>query len=45
MFILLLPAYVLTSTGDNFVFNSVYWWTGENPVDPPTEPGPSEFGL
>lgn len=45
MFVLMLPGYVLTSVGDNFIFNSIQWWTGENPVDPPKESGASEFGL
>ncbi len=45
MFIVLLPGYVVFSIGDNLVFNSVQWWTGENPIDPPAGSGPSEFGL
>ena len=45
MFIVILPGYVLFSAGDNFVFNSVQWWTGENPIDPPDESSPSVFGL
>ena len=45
MFVLLLPAYLLTSTGDNLIFNSVQWWTGDNPINPPEGLAPSEFGL
>ncbi len=45
MFILMLPAYVLFSFGDKIVFNSIYWWTGNNPIDPPGGSGPTEFGL
>jgi hypothetical protein len=45
MFIVLLPGYVVFSLGDHLVFNSVQWWTGENPIDPPDERSPSDFGL
>ena len=45
LFVVLLPAYVCTSLGDNLIFNSIHWWTGENPIDPPEGSGPSEFGL
>jgi hypothetical protein len=45
MFLLMLPGYILTSAGDNLIFNSIQWWTGENPIDPPEDSGPSEFGL
>jgi hypothetical protein len=45
VFILLLPAYVVTSAADNFIWNSIQWWTGKNPVDPPEGSPPSEFGL
>jgi hypothetical protein len=45
IFLLLIPGYVLTSIGDNFIFNSIHWWTGENPIDPPRGDDPSEFGI
>ncbi len=45
MFILMLPVYTLFSLGDNVVFNPIYWWTGDNPIDPPSGSGPTEFGL
>jgi hypothetical protein len=45
LFIVFLPAYVVTSFGDNIIFNSIQWWTGENPIDPPEGDGPSDFGL
>ncbi len=44
-FMVLLPGYLLFSLSDNLVFNSIYWWTGNNPVDPPAdESGPEDFG-
>jgi hypothetical protein len=43
VFVLLLPAYVVTSFGDKLIFNSVQWWTGENPIDPPKRG--SDVGL
>jgi len=38
MFILLAwaPVYGLTVLGDGIVFNSMEFWTGKNPVDPPS---------
>ena len=36
----------LTTLGDQLIFNSIQWWTGNNPIDPPssdTEIG--EFGI
>ena len=30
-----LPVYELTTLGDAIVFNSMEFWTGNNPVDPP----------
>ena len=30
-----LPVYELTALGDAIVFNSMEFWTGNNPVDPP----------
>lgn len=32
-----LPVYQLTTFGDAVVFNSMEFWTGRNPVDPPTK--------
>ena len=32
-----LPVYQLTTFGDAVVFNSMEFWTGNNPVDPPTK--------
>ncbi len=40
-----LPAYIVTSLGDQLIFNSWQWWTGKNPVDPPKGNEPTEFGL
>lgn len=45
MFLVMLPGYIVFSLGDNFIFNPIQWWTGENPIDPPKQPAPSEFGL
>jgi hypothetical protein len=45
MFIVCLPGYIVTSIGDNLIFNSWQWWTGENPVDPPESNQASDFGL
>ena len=44
LFLLLLPVYSLTSFGDNLIFNSIYWWTGDNPIDPPSESA-GEYGF
>ena len=45
-FMLMLPGYVLFSVGDNLVFNPIFWWTGNNPVDPPKAgSGPDEIGI
>lgn len=44
-FMVLLPGYLVFSLGDNLVFNSIYWWTGNNPVDPPKDDSaPKDFG-
>ena len=45
MFLLLLPAYGMCSFGDNIIFNSIYWWSGSNPIDPPRGPGPDDIGF
>jgi hypothetical protein len=34
-FIFLLPVYAIFSLGDVLIFNSIYWWTGNNPISPP----------
>jgi hypothetical protein len=38
MFLILawLPVYGLATLGDAVVFNSIEFWTGDNPVDPPS---------
>ena len=41
MFVLMLPGYIGASILDNFIFNSIQWWTGDHPVDPPEASGPS----
>jgi len=44
-FMVMLPGYLLLGIGDNFIFNSLYWWTGSNPIDPPqNDEGPEDFG-
>lgn len=35
VFFVIFPAYLITSLGDVLIFNSIQWWTGKNPVDPP----------
>lgn len=45
VFLVFLPGYLVCSLGDNLIFNSVQWWTGENPIDPPQRQTPSEFGF
>ena len=43
-FVLLLPVYMITSLGDMLIFNSIQWWTGNNPIDRPgadDTPGPT----
>lgn len=45
VFLLTLPAYVIFSLGDNLIFNSIYWWTGDNPIGAPEGAGPDDFGL
>ena len=39
-FVLLLPVYAVFSLGDVVIFNSIQWWTGDNPISTPGEPGP-----
>ena len=44
-FMVMLPGYLLLGLGDNFIFNSIFWWTGSNPIDPPRDDeGPEDFG-
>ena len=46
VFMLSLPAYLIFGIGDNLVFNSVFWWTGNNPVNPPgDDSGPTDVGF
>jgi hypothetical protein len=35
VFILVFPAYVVTSIGDVLIFNSIQWWSGDNPISDP----------
>ena len=35
LLLVVLPVYELTTLGDAVVFNSMEFWTGNNPVDPP----------
>lgn len=35
VFILVLPAYMVTSIGDLLIFNSIQWWSGDNPISLP----------
>lgn len=44
MFLLLIPVYIITSIGDMVIFNSIYWWTGNNPIDPPEVDNAATFG-
>ena len=39
-FVLLLPVYAIFSLGDVVLFNSIQWWTGDNPISVPTRSGP-----
>ena len=47
VFILLawVPVYGLTVLGDAVVFNSMEFWTGKNPVDPPSNSNKSRRGA
>ncbi len=45
MFLVTLPGYFVFSMGDNFIFNSVQWWTGDNPIDPPEGDGLADVGF
>jgi len=41
IFLLVLPGYVLFGVGDVLIFNSIQWWSGENPLSrPSSEAGP-----
>ena len=35
VFILVLPAYLVTAVGDQLIFNSIQWWSGDNPISRP----------
>jgi Domain of unknown function (DUF3332) len=39
IFIVALPAYAIFALGDNLIFNSVQWWSGNNPISRPTKHG------
>ena len=46
MFLAMLPGYIIFSFADKIIFNSIQWWTGTNPIDPPGgDPDAAEFGL
>jgi hypothetical protein len=36
VFILVFPAYLVCGVGDILIFNSIQWWTGENPISSPS---------
>lgn len=38
VFFVIFPAYIITALGDTLIFNSCQWWSGKNPVDPPSGP-------
>jgi hypothetical protein len=31
----IIPVYAIAYLGDILIFNSIEWWGGENPIDPP----------
>jgi len=35
VFVVCLPVYFITSLGDSLIFNSIQWWTGDNPISRP----------
>jgi hypothetical protein len=46
VFMVIFPGYLIFSLADNFIFNSLFWWTGDNPIDPPQDhSGPSDIGM
>jgi len=46
VFLVLIPGYLVCSLGDNLIFNPIQWWTGEHPIDPPSEKTtPNDFGF
>jgi hypothetical protein len=37
---------LIFSIGDNFIFNSIFWWTGNNPINPPgDDSAPADVGF
>jgi len=40
LLLVLVPAYGLATVGDAVIFNSMEFWTGSNPVDPPQASAP-----
>ena len=40
IFLLVLPAYAIFGVGDVLLFNSIQWWSGENPISRPERHGP-----
>ena len=41
IFIVTFPGYLLFAVGDALIFNSIQWWSGENPISRPGTDGPS----
>ena len=39
VFLLVLPAYAIFGIGDVLLFNSIQWWSGENPISRPERHG------
>ena len=37
--------YPFLMAGDVLIFNSIYWWSGTNPIDPPKSDAPGTFGV
>lgn len=46
VFMVSFPVYLIFSIGDNFIFNSIFWWTGNNPINPPgDDSAPADVGF
>jgi hypothetical protein len=39
VFLVCFPAYIVCAVGDMLIFNSIQWWSGENPISRPDAPG------
>lgn len=39
IFVVTFPAYILFAVGDALIFNSMQWWSGENPISRPGKQG------